>query len=700
MRAASATATTDFARLGATLTRLARGKRVVGFDVFDTLLRRRVPPEYVKDRAARFVADRLARHGVESDWSFVRHQRRELEGELCAENARAGGDEEFRLRELAPRWVAACGGPACEELAQSIVAHELELERLATYPTPGVAQALAQLRQRGQRLIFVTDIYLSGDDVWRLLREAGLADSIDAGYCSSDFGRTKRSGRLFAHVLEQERLAPHELLFVGDNPHSDVDPARRLGIDVIHVVDAHEIQRRAGLQLVSDLARRNRFWSGTLARRILADSPRHVRASDCTEYQLGLRLAPAFIAFVRWVIDQAKALGLNRLLFASREGLTFLRMYRRIVRALDCAADAPSAAYFAASRRATFLPSLDELSVRGLHRLLRQYDRQPLARLLKNLNLPAEEFAPLAQRAGFASLDDPIVDPESHAAFQAFLADPQVQWRFAAHRDAARARMARYLEQQGFFDHDAVGLVDIGWKGSIQDNVVRAMRHRADCPAVHGLYFGLYHVAEDDVPRSYKHGYMADTRRGDWLEEVVFKNGPVFEMFSSAPHGGVLDYQPRRGQTDRVRPVLADDQAERQNFRGLAGQVFAAIDDYLREYLALAPLLDGSAADWRADVLDQLRRYILYPTLAEARSFLRYSHLESFGVFHQTTYEFKGSWRAILFGGSPLGIPRRFVQSLERQFWPQGILRRTRLPLVNLAYDLLETRRAGRRLPG
>lgn len=699
MRAASATATTDFARLGATLGRQARGKRVVGFDVFDTLLRRRVPPEYVKDRAAQFVAERLARLGVERDWAYVRHLRRELERELGAESVRTGGDEEFRLRELAPRWVAACGGPACGELARQVVAHELELERLATYPTPGAQRALEQLRARGLRLVFVTDIYLAGDDVWRLLRDAGLGEYLAAGYCSSDIGRTKRSGRLFAHVLEQERLAPNELLFVGDSPHSDVAPARRLGIDVVHVVDPHEIRRRAGLQLVSDLSRRNRFWSGTLARRILADSPRHVRASDCTEYQLGLRLAPAFVAFVRWVIEQARALGLRRLLFASREGLTFLRMYRRIVRAIGCAADAPSAAYFASSRRATFLPSLDELSVGGLHRLLRQYDRQPLSRLLKNLNLPEDEFAPLAQRAGFATLDEPIADPESHAAFQAFLADPQVQRRFAAHRDEARVRLARYLEQQGFFHHDTVGLVDIGWKGSIQDNVVRAMRRRADCPTVHGLYFGLYHVAEDDVPRSFKHGFMADTRRGDWLEQAVFKNGPVFEMFSSAPHGGVLDYQPRRGGARRIRPVLADDQAERRNFHGLAGQVFAAIEDYLREYLALARLLEGSANDWRADVLDQLRRYILYPTLAEARSFLRYSHVESFGVFHQTTYEFRGSWRSILFGGSPLGIARRLVQTLERQFWPEGILRRTRFPLVNLAYDLLETRRACRRLP-
>jgi hypothetical protein len=91
-----------------------------------------------------------------------------------------------------------------------------------------------------------------------------------------------------------------------------------------------------------------------------------------------------------------------------------------------------------------------------------------------------------------------------------------------------------------------------------------------------------------------------------------------------------------------------------------------------------------------------LRRYILYPTACEARRFLRYSHMESFGVFHETTYEFKGSWRQSLLAGSPLGLPRRLVQMLERQFWPEAYLRRLGLPLVNVLYDLLETRYACR----
>jgi len=121
---------------------------------------------------------------------------------------------------------------------------------------------------------------------------------------------------------------------------------------------------------------------------------------------------------------------------------------------------------------------------------------------------------------------------------------------------------------------------------------------------------------------------------------------------------------------------------------------FHAIEDYFREYLKVATLVSSSPDDWKPHMLDQLRRYILYPTRTEARSFLKYSHVESFGVHGVSTYEFKGSWRHILAGGAPWGVPRRLVETVRRQFWPESVMKRSRIPLANFVYDLLKTRRA------
>ncbi|MEW6253419.1 MAG: hypothetical protein AB1716_22480, partial [Planctomycetota bacterium] len=374
-------------------------------------------------------------------------------------------------------------------------------------------------------------------------------------------------------------------------------------------------------------------------------------------------------------------------------------MYRRMARAAGGRAELPGATYLAVSRHATYLASLDRLDLSGLDRLLRQYPTQTLGSLLRNVSVPAEEFLPLAARYGPSEAERVIDESGADERLKAFLADAEVQRCFTVQRDKARAALTAYLRQKGFFEQAEVGLVDIGWKGSIQDNLYRAARHAPDCPRVHGLYFGLMPNPADDLPGATKAGWLADTRRGDYPECVVLRNGPVFEMFASAPHGGVVGYAPRR-PGGPLRAVIRTEDVERRNVQRYARAVFAGIEAYMREYLEVRPLLPGWAADWKPDIVEQLRRYILYPTRAEARRFLEYSHAESFGVFHTTTYECRIPWRRVLLGGGPLGLPRRLIVALERQFWPESHVRRTGLPGANFVFDLLETRFAARALLG
>ncbi|HMQ14526.1 MAG TPA: glycosyltransferase family A protein [Phycisphaerae bacterium] len=272
-----------------------------------------------------------------------------------------------------------------------------------------------------------------------------------------------------------------------------------------------------------------------------------------------------------------------------------------------------------------------------------------------------------------------------------------MQERFAQHRDRARRLLLAHLRAKGLFGGRRVGVVDIGWRGSIQDNVVRALQGEPGRPEIHGLYLGLT-GAGDALPGSHKHAFLADVRRGDWLEEVVFKNGPVFEMFSTAPHGAVEGYEQAPRRRGGVRPRVLARESERRNLAGPFRQVFRGLESAIREELAAAPLCCAASAQVRPWIIDQLRRYVLYPTRREARAFLEYSHAESFGVQHVTTYEFKGSWRRILVG-KPWHIHKRLIATLQQQFWPEAILRRTGLPLATFAYDLLETRYAARRIP-
>ena len=703
----------EFSNLADTVRAAGVRRRLIGFDVFDTLLRRRIEPETIKDLTARHLVRLLT--GLPScaplrswgmpDWKLLREKRRVLERDMGLESEIAGYDHEFRIRELMPRWIRRCALPGVPEeeiarLSEATLEHEIGLESRATLPTPGIAKTLETARLLTDRIIFVSDSYLALADIQRLLAHSGLLEFFDEGFVSSELLLTKRSGKLFQHVLRTYHLAPTDVLFIGDNPYADRDAPASLGLQPILIQDRPEQARRTRLQIADTLARNNTFWAGRHAREVIECLPTRLfpcnSDADSPHYRLGAMLAPSFMAFTLNILEEAHARNLRRIFFLSREGLTFLRMYRRIVRALKCEHVAPKAEYAVVSRASTFLASSDSFDIPALERIWWQYHGQSLDRILKNFSLPLELFAPIARKAGISDTAAPIHDLHGNLPLRRFFDDPETQRLFLQHRDTARELFSSYLADRGWFapegqDPGAVGIVDIGWKGSIQNNIFRALRSRPDAPSIVGFYFGLTHLPHDDDPRNQKFGFMADTRSGDWTQECIFKNGSVFEMFSTAMHGSAAGY--RRLENGRVKATIKIEQAEEENFNSHFADVKRGLEDYVSEMADVLPLLDIASTDLRPQLLDQLRRYILYPTGAEARAFLEYTHVENFGVFKVSDYAWKGSWTTIL-KGPPAGMPRRLLHELRQQLWQEGIVRRSNVPLGNLLYDLIETRRA------
>jgi FMN phosphatase YigB (HAD superfamily) len=676
----------DFAHLPAAVARVAAHARVVGFDVFDTLLRRRIEPEAVKDRVAAELAHRLGA----PDWRPLREARAALERALHAERL-AARDGEFTLAELMPRWLAAVA-PARRDgadLAGALLAYEIELERRAVAPTPGIAAVLAALQAAGRRLLFVSDMYLDAAQIWTLLAAADLEHHFAAGYLSCEHGCRKGTGRLFRLVLAREGLRPDELAFVGNTWEVDVEPARRLGVRVVHVRDHHEHKRRRRLQVAEWAAPRHPLWAGHRALEIVESLPARVEAGRSPHYDLGLVLAPVFVAFVLHVIERTRADRFREVYFLSREGWFLQRLYRRLVRALGLAGRVPRGRYLFASRLATFLPSMQRLDWPELHRMWRQYDRQSLRLLLANLQLPEDELAPLAAAAGVADLDALLADPEHDPAFRRFLAHPEVQARFTAHRDAARALLRAYLAQIGVLGREPVAFVDVGWKGSIQANVCRAFADDPAFPVVHGLYLGS--LPAERPARATFSGFLADGRTPDARLDRIFATPTPFEMAATAAHGSVARYARPARRGGRVVPVLITHEAERAHAAALH-DVRRAIDDWVEDFVGCLGLVEPSAATLRLAAADRVLRHLCYPTAREAAVFADYVHVESFGVRGVTRFD-AGRPRLLRAAG-PRRLWREFWGRVDAEFWPELALRRAGLALVHPLAELRRLLRA------
>ncbi|HUB08018.1 MAG TPA: HAD family hydrolase [Myxococcales bacterium] len=680
----------SYADLGAKLAAALPGKKVVGFDLFDTLLVRRLEPDAIKELAARALAERLAPIGIVRPWQDLHELRRRTERALCRASQLEGFDDEHRYADMLARWIAAAGAPPeeRERLAGEVAAEEERLELCAQEPVPAMLPVLAQLRRGGQRVVFVSDFYQPVEVLRRYLRHAGLESFFERGYASSDTLLRKASGRLYGHVLADLGIEPGELLFIGDNPEADVRRPRELGIDAILLSDPEARRRRLRLDLVRSTSRRSHFWRAAVAEEIVGRSVSRPPRPTSPARDLGRTLAPAFSAFAEHVLERSRAGGFSAVYFCSREGALFLKMTRALARRLGV--QAPALRYLGVSRKSTLLPSLRGLTLPELGRFLRQYKDISGLQLVESLGLPPAELEPALRQAGFRDPRDPVPGLLESAPLARFVADPAVQAIFTRHQAAARAAFLDYLRRKRLLPQESVLVVDIGWKGSMIDNLALAIEGEEGAPRVEGLLF----AAQEDISQEIcpKRGFFCHAPDRDPLAASVLEAIPLFEIHATPNHGSVVGYE-RRG--NRVRAVTHYLPEERENWRSSLREGQAGIHDWFADYLAARPLLatayDHSPEEWLPYWQDRIRRLVQYPTAAEVEAFMRLRHVESFGAFAVRTFADEGpSWNQRAQASPPLRAVDGAYRAFRFSVWPAGLLRRMNLGLLQPAYGVYD----------
>ena len=93
-------------------------------------------------------------------------------------------------------------------------------------PEPGAREALERLAAR-MRIAVVTN---GGPAQRDKLARLGLADVVHAVFVSSELHSAKPASAIFEHALDWTEVAPHHVLFVGDDPIIDLAPAAAHGM--------------------------------------------------------------------------------------------------------------------------------------------------------------------------------------------------------------------------------------------------------------------------------------------------------------------------------------------------------------------------------------------------------------------------------------------------------------------------------------
>ena len=476
--------------------------QVRSFDIFETCLARRVAvPTDVILLVARCLAvirkvDPSAEFVDEVAWARIR-------GEQIARAKEASGEP--TLEQIWRETEALVGWEPSDVHIQT----ELKVEEELLYPIPEVLRRIGRAREEGHRVIFVTDTYFPESFLRRVLTRGGCLRPGDGLYVSCIVGASKAAGSLFPFVVEAEGGPPSRILHLGDNPRSDVTRPREAGLRADLLTPTQPTRIESAVRRASDLPKLSTSrWVGALRQARLQASA--ARGSD-----LGSRLvAPFLFAFVAWVLAEAQRGGVRRLYFVSRDG----RIASEMARVLSPEFDDIDVRYLYTSRQALLLPTVGEISPRGMPWMQRSWEQPELRRLLAKIELdPAEKaWSGLTEGSG---PEFQLTTDEHWDRFWKILSGPEIGPKLRAGAQVRREAAVAYLRSAGLFDEVPKALVDLGWTLNSQAAMNRLLG-RED--AISGYY--LY-LANNRVPRPL--------------------SGPARSLFSPTPNDR-LRLDPRR----------------------------------------------------------------------------------------------------------------------------------------------------------
>ncbi|MET1115352.1 MAG: hypothetical protein ABWY08_10385 [Comamonas sp.] len=351
--------------------------------------------------------------------------------------------------------------------------------------------------------------------------------------------------------------------------------------------------------------------------------------------------------------------------------------------------------YLKVSRRSTFLLSLGPLHQEGFDVLFRQYRRISILDFLKSLDLvdSAELFA---RELGVSheALAEVSSDLPTDMRFLKLLQLPVFREIYESQRLERSLAFSHYVKELlGVPDlPSSLHVVDVGWKGSIQDNVYHWFaKEKGAAARVNGYYVGLIAPGASNAENT-KLGLLFSSIEGRTPGFQVFnENRSLYEVILHADHGSARRYS--FSEAAGVR-VIEDEIADAAMILELVRPVSLVLMEKFRKLVIAMQVAKLSDDDLLKLAVNRHGRMVFNPSKKEIEWIFSVSHVENFGVFEE-------SW----FGDEekPVSLLRKmkFTWSLimlrrpsQLGFWPWLTIRRNALPGMAAVYEIVRLRQS------
>ncbi len=227
-------------------------------------------------------------------------------------------------------------GVLSQEQSAEIMRSEQDIELLCSACNPHVYLLYERALALGKKIIFTSDMYLDIETVQKILHKAGYTN-YDKIFLSSEIGKTKHSGNLYYHLLNNLGVEPGKVLHIGDNYQSDVLSGSECGINAMRYIPVaeqplHSNQIQRWYRTLIGIHAHSVFASLMLGTMLLMTLCSKVDRNDKSYwYWNGAQLtAPLLINFCIWLEKQLIKEGISNIFFQARDGLIIKKVFDKL----------------------------------------------------------------------------------------------------------------------------------------------------------------------------------------------------------------------------------------------------------------------------------------------------------------------------------------------------------------------------------
>lgn len=640
--------------------------KVLSLDLWDTIIRRDCHPDEIKAMTAQFLAIKYADLLLPEYMNALKLMeiRIKCERNLGQKKRADGFDDEYELHSVIRTWLECVFTPETvieEDYIQTLYQYELEKELENTRLDQDIVAMINGFQF--DSLVIISDFYAGKSFIQKILDKNRFPFSLDRIFISCECGYNKRSSRLFRFVQQELGIEPYMQLHIGDNENSDVLIPKNLGINAIHYNPIQENEKRLILQ--------KKFFTQTY-NSILKYSDFPAEKKDLSIF---------FAGFISWIAEQCLKKGIKKLYFFTREGEFYKQLYDIWKQQASYKNYLPESYILEVSRLATFLPSLREVSITEMMRLWNQYSCQSMEAFFKSLHLNSERAKHFTEKYHIV-YDEILTYPWQNGNVQALFQDREfIEW--VQHEiELNKSLIVQYCAQKDFVQYtsEKIGIVDIGWRGTIQDNLCYIFPQHY----IEGFYIGLVPFLNPQPDNAAKHGYINFSPKA----KSLFHTLTPFEMICNSPNGSTNGYYYECGRVKALRQKENMEDSVFYSFTQKYQQEIIRKIQCIAEWSKSHYIL---SEQYHEAAFEALYHFCYYPDTECATAYFSLVHNEEFGVGSYVDKHQRLQLKLFLMAIFSKKGRKKLKDFLIETTWPQGYLTKYHLyPMLRIYNYLLE----------